>query len=185
MQSWNCVKGHVFHTSPGLVKTKPRKPKIMHKILWQWKRNELQHICMLIYWGCFPLQILALAEETADSPLVQLKIIYPVTFILKRTGFELPFLCCGGHIRKEMCVFSRLQLCSLKGRRKDVCSVAVLADLKNELIRSKQKEERIRCLDTVWLFKWKQVNWILKVYIFIYGCVLQSFCRCLKSIGWL
>ena len=36
----------------------------------------------------------------------------------KRTGFELPFLCCGGHIRKQMYLFSRLRLCISKGRRK-------------------------------------------------------------------
>ena len=28
-------------------------PKIMHKILWQWKRNELQNIWILIYRGAF------------------------------------------------------------------------------------------------------------------------------------
>ena len=38
-----------------------------------------------------------------------------MVFIPKRTGFELPFLCCGGHItRKQMYVFSRLRLCDAK-----------------------------------------------------------------------
>ena len=58
---------------------------------------------------------------------------------------------------------------------KDVSSVIDLNDLENELNRSKQQGERICCLDTVWLFKWKEVNRILKEYIFIYGSVYVSF----------
>ena len=70
------VSGKCSHEIvPGLVKTKPRTPKIMHKSLWQRKRKKLQNIWMLIYGGCFPLQILTHAEEIADSPLVQSKII--------------------------------------------------------------------------------------------------------------
>ena len=49
------------------------------------------------------------------------------------------FLYCGGHITKQMYVFSKLRL--YKGRRKDVSSVAVLTDLENELNRSKLQEE--------------------------------------------
>ena len=59
--------------------------------------------------------------------------------------------------------------------QKDVSSVVDLTDLENELNRSKQQEERIRCPDTVWLFKWKEVNRILKEYILIYGSVYFSF----------
>ena len=58
---------------------------------------------------------------------------------------------------------------------KDVSSVIDLNDLENELNRSKQQGERICCPDTVWLFKWKEVNRILKEYIFIYGSVYFSF----------
>ena len=39
-----------------------------------------------------------------------------VEFIPKRIRFELPFICCGGHFRKQiqyMYVFSRLLLCRL------------------------------------------------------------------------
>ena len=82
-------------------------------------------------------------------------------------------------------MFSRLLLYSSKGCQKEVSSVAVLTDLKNELNRSKQQEERIRRLDTVWLFKWKEVNRILKEYIFIYGSATFSFFHChLKSTEW-
>ena len=51
-----------------------------------------------------------------------------------------------------------------EGGRKDVSSVAVLTDLENIRIKQKQREERIRRPDSVWLFKWKEVNRILEVY---------------------
>ena len=61
----------------------------------------------------------------------------------------------------------------------------LLADLENELNRSKQQEERIRRPDTVWLLKWREVNRILKEHIFIYGSVSFSFFRRrLKSTEW-
>ena len=106
----------------------------------------------------------------------------------KCIGFELPlyFLCCGGHIRKQMNAFSRLPLYSLKGRRKDVSSVAILWHQPRKWInRSKQQVKRICRPDTVWLFKWKEVNRILKEYIFIYSSVSFSFFhRHLKSTEW-
>ena len=37
------------------------------------------------------------------------KNINTVVFILKCTRYELPFLCCGAHFRKQMCLLSRLQ----------------------------------------------------------------------------
>ena len=83
----------------------------------------------------------------------------------KRTGVELPFLCCGGHIRKQMYVFSRLRLRISKGRRKNVSSVSVKWILVN---RSKQQEVAIRRPDTAWLFRWKEVNRNLKECIFVY-----------------
>ena len=70
-------------------------------------------------------------------------------------------------LRKQMYVFSKLWLCTqFKGDRKDVSSVAVLTELKNIKIKQIQREERIRRSDSVWLFKWKEVNRILKEYIF-------------------
>ena len=54
-----------------------------------------------------------------------------------------------------------------EGGRKDVSSVAVLTDLENIKIKQKQQEERIRHPDSVWLFKWKEVNRILEEYIYI------------------
>ena len=70
-------------------------------------------------------------------------------------------------LRKQMYVFSKLWLCTqFKGDRKDVSSVAVLTELKNIKIKQIQREERIRRPDSVWLFKWKEVNRILKEYIF-------------------
>ena len=77
-------------------------------------------------------------------------------------------------------MFSRLLLYSLKGCQKEVSSVAVLTDLKNELNRSKQQEERIRRLDTVWLFKWKEVNRILKEYFYLWLCNFQLFSLSIK-----
>ena len=41
----------------------------------------------------------------ADLPPVQSKIIYALVVTPKSTGFELPFLCCGDHIGKQMYVF--------------------------------------------------------------------------------
>ena len=69
--------------------------------------------------------------------------------------------------RKQTYVFSKLWLCSSKGGRKDVSSVAVLTNLENIKIKQKQQEERIRRPDSVWLFKWKEVNRMLEEYIFI------------------
>ena len=54
----------------------------------------------------------------ADSPHMP-KIICTGVFIPKRTGFELPFLCCGGHIRKKknapVCVFKTYDYTVRKG----------------------------------------------------------------------
>ena len=67
--------------------------------------------------------------------------ILEVVFILKRTRFELPFICCGGHFRKQMygmCMC--FQDYYYARRRKNVSSVAVLTrDL--ELPRSNRKRE--------------------------------------------
>ena len=156
----------MFFIVPGQVKTKSRTLKIMHKILWQWKRNQLQNMWVLIYRGCLILpQIWHMHRKS--QVLYSQKWFRQGLFTLKQTGFELQFLCCGGHLRKQMYAFSRLPLCSLKGCRKEVSCVAILTNLKNELNRLKQQEERICGLDTVWMFKWKEVNWTLKVYIII------------------
>ena len=61
-------------------------------------------------------------------------------------------------------------------------NIAVLTDLKNKLKNrssSKQQEGRIHLPETVWLFKWKEVNRILKEYFNLYFyqwlCALQFF----------
>ena len=66
--------------------------------------------------------------------------------------------------------------------------LSVLTNLKNELKNrswSKQQEGRIHRPETVWLFKWKEVNRILKEYFNLYFylrlCVFQFFRRCFKS----
>ena len=58
------------------------------------------------------------AKEIADSQLVQSKIFLAVIFIPKRTKRELPFLCYGGHFKKQTYIFSKLWLCSSKGAEK-------------------------------------------------------------------
>ena len=56
--------------------------------------------------------------------------ILVVVFIPKRTRFELPFICCGGHFRKQMySICMCFQDYYYAGRRKNVSSVAVLTDL--------------------------------------------------------
>ena len=83
-------------------------PKIMHKVLWQRKRNFLQNIWMLI--GCLSAMLsfgtcngnrggfTVCAVKNNLGILVCLVVV----FIPKRTRFELPYLCCGGHFRKQM-----------------------------------------------------------------------------------
>ena len=94
-------------------------PKIMHKILWQQKCNFLQNIWMLI--GCLSAM---LSFGTCNGNRGGLSVcavknnlgILVVVFIPKRIRFELLFLCCGGHFRKQiqyLYVFSRLLLCRL------------------------------------------------------------------------
>ena len=57
-------------------------------------------------------------------------VIMVVVFIPKRTRFELPFLCCGGHFRKQMySICMCFQDYFYAGRRKNVSRVAVLTDL--------------------------------------------------------
>ena len=135
---------------------------------------------------------LAHAEKTGGSPLVWSKIpvICTVVFILIKMHWiwiTISMLWRPQIIRfKQMYAFSRLPWNSLKGRQKDVSSVAILWHQPRKWInRSKQQEEIIRHLDTVWLFKWKEVNRILKEYIFIYSSVSFSFFhRHLKSTEW-
>ena len=80
-------------------------PQIIHKILWQWKRNSLQNIWMLN--GCLSAMLSFgtcngnRAGFTVSAVKINLGILV-VVFILKRARFELPFLCCGGHFRKQM-----------------------------------------------------------------------------------
>ena len=83
-------------------------------------------------------------------------------------------------LRASLLALAKSIYYSLKGRQKDVSSVAILWHLQPRkwINRWKQQEERIRRPDTVWLFKWKEVNRILKEYIFIYSSVSFSFfCR--------
>ena len=61
----NCVPDLALKVMT--LKTKPRMPKIIHKILWKQKCNKLQNIWLLIYRRCCPLQILVHTEEIADS----------------------------------------------------------------------------------------------------------------------
>ena len=90
-------------------------------------------------------------------------------------------------LRASLLALAKSIYYSLKGRQKDVSSVAILWHLQPRkwINRWKQQEERIRRPDTVWLFKWKEVNRILKEYIFIYSSVSFSFfCRRVKSTKW-
>ena len=148
--------------------------------------TELQNIWMLICWGCFKM---AHAEKIGDSPLGRSKIICSVLFIWTEMHWiwiTIPMLWRPHLIENRCIVFSRLPLYSLKGRRKDVSSVAILWQQPRKWInRLKQQVKRICRPDTVWLFKWKEVNRILKEYIFIYNSVSFSFFhRHLKSTEW-
>ena len=67
--------------------------------------------------------------------------------------------------KANVCIFKTMVM-QFEGDRKDVSSVAVLTELENIKIKQIQREERIRRPDSVWLFKWKEVNRILKEYIF-------------------
>ena len=79
--------------------------KIMHKVLWQRTRNFLQNIWMLI--GCLSAM---LSFGTCNGNRGGFTVcavknnlgILVVVFIPKRTRLELPFICCGGHFRKQM-----------------------------------------------------------------------------------
>ena len=105
----------------------------MRKILWQRKRNFLQNIWMLI--GCLSAM---LSFGTCNGNRGGFTVcavknnlgILVVVFIPKRTRFELPFICCGGHFRKQMySICMCFQDYYYAGRRKNVSSVAVLTDL--------------------------------------------------------
>ena len=118
--------------------------KIMNKVLWQRKRNFLQIIWMLI--GCLSAM---LSFGTCNGNRGGFTVctfknnlgILVVVFIPKRTRFELPFICCGGHFRKQMySICMCFQDYYYARRRKNVSSVAVLTrDL--ELPRSNRKRE--------------------------------------------
>ena len=147
----------------GRIQTKSQMPKIMHKILWQRKHNELQGISGCLSIGdavLFKYVNIGACRGNRDS----------VTACAAKnnlhsgihTDWNALDLNCHFYVvevTKQMYVFSRLWLYSPKGHQWDVSSIAILADLKNELNKSKQQEERIRRLDTVWLFKWKEVKW--------------------------
>ena len=117
---------------------------MMHKVLWQRKRNFLQNILMLI--GCLSAM---LSFGTCNGNRGGFTVcavknnlgILVVVFIPKRTRFELPFICCGGHFRKQMySICMCFQDYYYARRRKNVSSVAVLTrDL--ELPRSNRKRE--------------------------------------------
>ena len=118
--------------------------KIMHKVLWQRKRNFLQNIWMLI--GCLSAM---LSFGTCNGNRGEFTVCavknnlgnLVVVFITKRTRFELPSICCGGHFRKQMySICMCFQDYYYARRRKNVSSVAVLArDI--ELPRSHRKRE--------------------------------------------
>ena len=77
--------------------------KIMHKILWQRKRNFLQNIWMLIRCSSAMLSFGTCNGNRRGFTVCAVKNnlgILVVVFIPKRIRFELPFLCCGGHFRK-------------------------------------------------------------------------------------
>ena len=79
--------------------------KIMHKILWQRKRNFLQNIWMLIRCSSAMLSFGTCNGNRRGFTVCSVKNnlgILVVVFIPKRIRFELPFLCCGGHFRKKM-----------------------------------------------------------------------------------
>ena len=66
------------------IQDKTSKAEINHntQILWQRKRKRTsENLDVDLSEMQFPLQILAHAEEIANSPLVQSKIIYAVVFI--------------------------------------------------------------------------------------------------------
>ena len=69
--------------------------------------------------------------------------------------------------KANVCIFKTM-IMQFEGDRKDVSSVAVLTELENIKIKQIQREERIRRPDSVWLFKWKEVNRILeRVYFYL------------------
>ena len=116
----------------------------MYKVLWQRKRNFLQNIWVLI--GCLSAM---LSFGTCNGNRGGFTVcavknnlgILVVVFIPKRTRFELPFICCGGHFRKQMySICMCFQDYYYARRRKNLSSVAVpTRDL--ELPRSNRKRE--------------------------------------------
>ena len=110
VRPWDCVP--CFSSVPGLVKTKPRTPnpltekaqlpaEYMDAYRMLQRKSRIHHLRCQNYF----------------------RHLYSYRNALR---FVLPFLFCGGHFRKQMYVFSRLRLCSSKGRRKDVSSGSVL-----------------------------------------------------------
>ena len=94
--------------------TKPRMPKIMHKILWKQKCNELQNIWLLIYRRCCPLQILAHTEEIADS-VTACAVKNNLCSSIHADRNVLDLNC---HIRKQMYVFQDYYYIVRKGAKK-------------------------------------------------------------------
>ena len=101
--------------------------------------------------------------------------ILVVVFISKRTRFELPFICCGGHFRKQMysiCIC--FQDYYYARHRKNVSSVAVLArDL--ELPRSNRKREYAARTVRLIVSYCSNGKRILKENIFSQGSVFLHF----------
>ena len=141
--------------------SKPWTPKIMHKIIWQWKRNKLQNIWMLIYWVCFPLHGTCRGNRVFTTCAVKNDLGSGIHTETDWIWIAISMLCRPHYKTKNVCVF-KTKILQFQMWPKDVSSVVDLNDLKNELNRSKQQEQRICCPDTVWLFKWKEVNRISK-----------------------
>ena len=159
----------------------------MHKIPWQRKRNELQNIWMFISRGCCPRQILPHAEEIADSVTacaVKNKLSSGVHTDQNVLDLNCHVYVVEATLKNKCMCFQDYDYIVQRAPNRCI-NRRLLTDLENELNRSKQQEERIRRPDTVWLLTWREVNRILKDYIFIYGSVPFSFFRHrLKSTEW-
>ena len=148
---------------PGLVKTKPQTPNPLtakvqlpaeyldvYRMLQIWK-SRIHHLCSQKYF----------------------RRLYSYPNAL---NMNCHFYVMEATLESKRMYFQNYDYAVWRGPKRCIKCCHILTDLKNIKIKQKQQEETIRCQDSVWLFKWKEVNRILEEYIFIFSSGLY-FCR--------